>query len=463
VDQGKPSISPARPGYSTLPRNFAVTGSGLTSSKASSATTSQSGATKPSFSSSSPSPASPVRSASQKNISTTLSPSATSSGEAPRGGGSTSPSLSSGASQPSSPASGGSPAGKSPQATLASYGDRLKNLRNRTGTSTPTLPTTGPAGVSDEQLWKEGEELLRKIEVARQDKKHAEQELKNIMQRKEAAKKKMEALRVKKAETKPGASASAARSHRAHQSVRKSSYARTQANAAIVQRLGQVLSTLETLEKAITTAEDAQAKAENELIEYANDQKSREEAIHELLREMANVQARVTDLQQHANNPKVQSLATQISNNISSSITAVSSTLTMQSGQATAAVPLSRSGPSVPRAPAAPLAPSAPVPPIAPSPGSGSAAISGPPIPGGGSLLAQIRAGRQLNKIDIEALRKRRKRQSSMSISVIAQTLRAAIDMKFDEDNDDEDNDDVTENSSGEEWDDDVWDEEDCF
>lgn len=60
------------------------------------------------------------------------------------------------------------------------------------------------------------------------------------------------------------------------------------------------------------------------------------QAIHELLREMANVQARVTDLQQHANNPKVQSLATQISNNISSSITAVSSTLTMQSGQATA-------------------------------------------------------------------------------------------------------------------------------
>lgn len=48
--------------------------------------------------------------------------------------------------------------------------------------------STGPAGVSDEQLWKEGEELLRKIEVARQDKKHAEQELKNIMQRKEAAK-----------------------------------------------------------------------------------------------------------------------------------------------------------------------------------------------------------------------------------------------------------------------------------
>jgi len=60
-------------------------------------------------------------------------------------------------------------------------------------------------------------------------------------------------------------------------------------------------------------------------------------------------------------------------------------------------------------------------------------------------------------------LYQRRKRQSSMSISVIAQTLRAAIDMKFDEDNDDEDNDDVTENSSGEEWDDDVWDEEDCF
>lgn len=40
-----------------------------------------------------------------------------------------------------------------------------------------------------------------------------------------------------------------------------------------------MLSTLETLEKAITTAEDAQAKAENELIEYANDQKSREEVI----------------------------------------------------------------------------------------------------------------------------------------------------------------------------------------
>jgi hypothetical protein len=108
--------------------------------------------------------------------------------------------------------------------------------------------------------------------------------------------------------------------------------------------------------------------------------------------------------------------------------------------------------------------------------------------------LAQIKAGKQLNKIDIEALRKvlacaivsrrvvacrvawviraqrppyttinksqKRKRQSSMSLSVIAQTLRAAIDLKFDEDDDD---DDEPADGGGEEWDEDVWDEEDCF
>lgn len=34
---------------------------------------------------------------------------------------------------------------------------------------------------------------------------------------------------------------------------------------------------METLETAIATAEDAQAKAENELIEYAIEQKKREE------------------------------------------------------------------------------------------------------------------------------------------------------------------------------------------
>lgn len=97
---------------------------------------------------------------------------------------------------------------------------------------------------------------------------------------------------------------------------------------------------------------------------------------------------------------------------------------------------------------------------------------------GGGSLLAQIKAGKQLNKVDIEALRKvapwvrfliiglctygpysqRRKRNSSMSLSVIAQTLRAAIDLKFDEDDDD----DEEEAGSSEGWEDeDVWDEDD--
>lgn len=116
-------------------------------------------------------------------------------------------------------------------------------------------------------------------------------------------------------------------------------------------------------------------------------------------------------------------------------------------------------------------------------------------VPGNTSLLAQIKAGKQLNKIDIEALRKvlacaivsrrvvccvscrvgdqssegpyttinksqKRKRQSSMSLSVIAQTLRAAIDLKFDEDDDD---DDEPADGGGEEWDEDVWDEEDCF
>jgi hypothetical protein len=47
-----------------------------------------------------------------------------------------------------------------------------------------------------------------------------------------------------------------------------------------------------------------------------------------------------------------------------------------------------------------------------------------------------------------------------MSLSVIAQTLRAAIDLKFDEDEDDEPEDN---GAGGEEWDEDVWDEEDCF
>ena len=46
-----------------------------------------------------------------------------------------------------------------------------------------------------------------------------------------------------------------------------------------------------------------------------------------------------------------------------------------------------------------------------------------------------------------------------MSLSVIAQTLRAAIDLKFDEDDDDDDE----PAEGGEEWDEDVWDEEDCF
>lgn len=36
---------------------------------------------------------------------------------------------------------------------------------------------------------------------------------------------------------------------------------------------------MESLEKAISNAEDAQAKAENELIEYAMEQKKREEVL----------------------------------------------------------------------------------------------------------------------------------------------------------------------------------------
>jgi hypothetical protein len=344
------------------------------------------------------------------------------------------------------------------------------------------------SGSSGEQ--EEVEMLRQRIEKARLARDQAKAEAATILDRREKARTKLISMRGGEKMAAIKQQSQQRKQERAAKQTADASNRKSTAqnpNVAVAERLGNVLETMAKLEAAIIAAEDGQAKAENELIEFATEQREREKATAEVILELTKIQdmlSRIIDQLPATTSAAERQTALQLkliviqaiktirssstSDIILNAANGASSTESPSGGGNRATTRMTRSmttgdlpnnnnneNYSIPVAPpmAPPMAPAAP--PMMMS-GSGKAvtpsAVAG--VESGESLLAQIKAGRQLNKVDIAALQKQRRRTSTMALSNITKTLRKAINVKFEETDEDVAGD-------GDDWDDDVWDEED--
>ncbi|KAL6062352.1 hypothetical protein QOT17_012293 [Balamuthia mandrillaris] len=234
---------------------------------------------------------------------------------------------------------------------------------------------------------------------------------------------------------------------------------RRMTNRKVTNHIDSVLTMMTTLEKAIATAEAGRTKAEYELIEYAKEMRGQEAAMQAINVELEKAMKLTTRLldqtsTNQALNDSVLGLKTIIwqCQNLSDGSPQHNSTLPPSGATLLSPnvdrlhSPALRSRSHTERRPSglgagfgasvnvAPMPP----PPMAPAPPPPSAMpfvmVTTDAAPGDGSggksLLQQIREGKDLNKIDLDAMLKQqklRKRRSSCLIASLAETLRKAM------------------------------------
>jgi len=226
------------------------------------------------------------------------------------------------------------------------------------------------------------------------------------------------------------------------QSVRKSNRVSTHASGgSVVSHITRVIQEMGRLEDTVKAAEEAQARAENELLEFAAERRKTDEALDSLKQQLEMMLELITSaIAEVAGDVQLHDLCSQIKVGLHGCqvILTTKTVSSLPSGGGAIAVEekqARRRGMSFGTSPAISVAPPPPTPPgLAPP----------PPPPGDLSLLTAIREGKQ--DADLQALRQKRAsmRKSVVVVQSLTQTLRDAMKMRNesmagdDDDDDDE-------------------------
>jgi len=224
-------------------------------------------------------------------------------------------------------------------------------------------------------------------------------------------------------------------------SIRQTQHQNTQ---NLVGHISKVIQEMSRLEAAIAAAEEGQARAENELIEYANEKRQIENNMAVLAKELERAKE-VGQKAIFANGNEMKAGLGELSLIIAKCQQLVSTPASAPGEKIEK--PSRRRGNTVdsivPNAPPPPMSDFIPTAPHAPPPMAVGAE-------GGTSLLTQIREGKQLQKVDLGRLRQARARQSRKSMALVqslTSVLKSALAVRH-------------EDMTGGEEDDDDWEEE---
>ncbi|ELR19698.1 uncharacterized protein ACA1_199940 [Acanthamoeba castellanii str. Neff] len=243
----------------------------------------------------------------------------------------------------------------------------------------------------------------------------------------------------------PGSRASSRQSTRASRRV---------SGGQVVSHITRVIQEMARLEATVTSAEEAQARAESELLEYAAERRKTEEALVAMQQQLENVTTMLgSAIDEMRGDAQLVELLTEVKvglNGCHMILTCKTLTLPAAGGAQGGAAASSQQEKLARRRGmtfgAAPAVPSAPAPPP-PAPASSGFVPPPPPPAADLSLLSAIREGKQ--SADLQALRQKRAsmRKSVVVVQSLTDTLREAMKMRNDammggEDDDDEDEDD---------------------
>eukprot|EP01088_Endostelium_zonatum_P017468 TRINITY_DN5170_c0_g1_i1.p1 TRINITY_DN5170_c0_g1~~TRINITY_DN5170_c0_g1_i1.p1 ORF type:complete len:416 (-),score=129.02 TRINITY_DN5170_c0_g1_i1:38-1252(-) len=318
--------------------------------------------------------------------------------------------------------------------------NRMAIGRTRQGTGAISAPTdhhshshsSPSATVSNAEM----DSLRRRLAEVERDRDAYRTELETMKRKRDEAKARILKQKGQQLNAMKDASAqrrAAATNNRADNAARRETKRMTKANVA--GHITKLIQEMSNLEQAISLAEDGRIRAENELIEYANEKRKAEENIIQLALEIEKVNSKITAL-------TTGSLSGDVPLKVKKELLSIKENMDMckrlaeqSDGRQASSSPSGPPGvgsrrPTGIAPPVAPMGAPPAGPMGAPPPMGGSSASA---VPEGGSLLAQIRLGKQLKQVDLQAVRKERQKSSRNSMAVLSSltdTLRCAMEKR---------------------------------